>query len=480
MSASSETAIVEAGRQRRPPARTTRTRLLVVAYDRIGTTMAGPGIRAWEMACALASVAEVTVAVEQPVDRTAPPGVTIETFHGDRQLRALVARADVVLVQGLAVRRFPCLKDCPALLIVDLYDPWVFENLELFGDRPHDEAEQLLQSDADVLNELIDQGDFFICASERQRDYWLGMLTSRGRINRAVRDDDEELRSLIDVVPYGCPAAPGAAGASLRGVHPRIPRDSFLVLWSGGVWPWFDPDTVLEAVALAAASEPRIRLYVMGASSEPGRPPSAFARRVAEQVQAHPSLREHVILGEWVPYDDRYAVLHDADVAVIATRGGAETRLAFRSRVLDHLWAGLPTITTPGCVLSELLERQQAGFTTPVSDIEALAALLLRLACDAEALDQASAAAVTLSKSFAWCDNVAPIRDVVTAPERWHALRARRPQPWVVSQGAPRASFAGRGAFIEGLKRTRFYPAMRKVRRSRVGLAIWGRVPGAD
>ena len=26
------------------------------------------------------------------------------------------------------------------------------------------------------------RGDFFVCASERQRDYWLGMLAAEGRI----------------------------------------------------------------------------------------------------------------------------------------------------------------------------------------------------------------------------------------------------------------------------------------------------------
>jgi hypothetical protein len=45
----------------------------------------------------------------------------------------------------------------------------------------------------------------FICASERQRDYWLGMLGGRDRLTQAQYTLDPTLRLLIDVVPFGLP-----------------------------------------------------------------------------------------------------------------------------------------------------------------------------------------------------------------------------------------------------------------------------------
>ncbi|MDQ7029881.1 MAG: hypothetical protein Q9O62_08955 [Ardenticatenia bacterium] len=51
-------------------------------------------------------------------------------------------------------------------------------------------------------------GDFFICASERQRDWWLGLLEASGRINPYTFGEDPSLRRLIDVVPFGLPEGP--------------------------------------------------------------------------------------------------------------------------------------------------------------------------------------------------------------------------------------------------------------------------------
>ena len=46
-------------------------------------------------------------------------------------------------------------------------------------------------------------GDAFVCASERQRDLWLGALLALGRIDPDAYAADPSLRSLIDVVPFG-------------------------------------------------------------------------------------------------------------------------------------------------------------------------------------------------------------------------------------------------------------------------------------
>ena len=43
----------------------------------------------------------------------------------------------------------------------------------------------------------------------------------------------------------------------------------------------------------------------------------------------------------------------------ISTR--SKPRFAFRTRVLDYLWAGLPIATTSGDVFGELIERERLG-----------------------------------------------------------------------------------------------------------------------
>src|SRR6185295_17244970 len=53
---------------------------------------------------------------------------------------------------------------------------------------------------------------------------------------------------------------------------------------------------------------------------------------------------------EWVAYEARGAWLLDADLAVSAHKPSLEAELAFRTRLLDCLWAALPAACTSGDV----------------------------------------------------------------------------------------------------------------------------------
>ena len=51
------------------------------------------------------------------------------------------------------------------------------------------------KNNIDLLKFQLAIGDFFICASEKQRDYWLGMLNAMGRINPFNYDSDDTLKN---------------------------------------------------------------------------------------------------------------------------------------------------------------------------------------------------------------------------------------------------------------------------------------------
>ena len=48
-----------------------------------------------------------------------------------------------------------------------------------------------------------------------------------------------------------------------------------------------------------------------------------------------------------------------------------ETRFAFRTRLLDYIWAGLPIVTTEGDVLADLVSERHLGRVVAVEDVEA-------------------------------------------------------------------------------------------------------------
>ena len=403
------------------------SRVLIVANDPVAEKMSGPAIRAWEIAKALAGTADVTVAV--PVESSLEaPGVSLEVFVDEASLFSLAQAADVVLIQGYTIRKNPSLKRVPAVLVVDLYDPWLFENIELHTDEPRGDA--ALAHDAAVLNELLDEGDFFICASERQRDYWLGMLGGRDRLTQGQYAADPTLRMLIDVVPFGLPDRPARhIKPVLKGVHPAIAQDDLVVLWGGGTWDWFDPLSVIDAFKIVIEQVPNAKLYFLGFQLETSgakvmRVASMAKRRATELGLAGTS----VIFGDWAPYDLREAYLLEADVAVSAVRDLAEARLSFRTRVLDYLWARLPVVSTEGDVLSDLVRDEHIGIVVPPGNAPALAAAMVRLLKSPALRADCAANAAEVARRFTWQGAVGPLRHVIAKPWQWDDARGLRPR----------------------------------------------------
>ncbi|GIV84188.1 MAG: hypothetical protein KatS3mg052_1195 [Candidatus Roseilinea sp.] len=50
---------------------------------------------------------------------------------------------------------------------------------------------------------MLNISALFLAATERQRDWWLGMLAAAGRINPLTYRADPTLRQLVNVLPYG-------------------------------------------------------------------------------------------------------------------------------------------------------------------------------------------------------------------------------------------------------------------------------------
>ena len=124
-------------------------------------------------------------------------------------------------------------------------------NLEALESRY---ADELVPYTTQLLRAQVARGDYFFCASERQRDYWIGMLAGLGRVTSAAYRADPDLRQLIDVVPFGIPGEPPRRTApGVRGVVAGIGDDDPLLIWNGGLWGWFEPELFIRAIDRARA-----------------------------------------------------------------------------------------------------------------------------------------------------------------------------------------------------------------------------------
>jgi glycosyltransferase involved in cell wall biosynthesis len=358
------------------------SRVLVLTFDPLTEAMAGPAIRAWHLARVLAPRFDVTLATtvegSTPIHRSMR---VVSVAHDAPRLAALAEESDVVFAPTSVVRRHPEVASRAVPLVIDMYIPTHLENLER-GGRVEEQYEQAVSHQVAVINDDLARGDFFLCASERQRDFWLGALSRAGRVNPATYDDDPTLRRLIDVVPFGLPSEPPvAAGPVLRRHFPAIGEGDPVVVWGGGVYDWLDPLSLVRAVDRVRHRIPDVRLVFLGMAN-----PNPDIIEMARAIELRSLSNELGLTGvtvffndEWVPYHMWGSYLLDADVAVSMHFDNLETRFSFRTRILDYLWARRPMILTSGDPLGDLVAARGLGITVGPGDVDAISAALVRL-----------------------------------------------------------------------------------------------------
>ena len=389
-----------------------RKRVLVLTHELIGPLMVGPAIRAFELSARLAGIADVTLASPLPVERSHPEFRILSFFDQARLLKEMAQSHDIILVQGLILRRFPFLERLNKYLVVDLYDPFLFESYPRYLEEP-DAA--LFSEHWGIMNHQMLVGDYFLCASERQRDMWLGRFCALGRLSPALYAKDPSFRALIGVVPFGLPETPPSSSeARLKGIRPGIEKNDFLLLWGGGVWDWFDPLTVIRAVAEVAKTHDQVKFFFMGTGRQKTRM-LGEAIRLSEELGV---LEKSVFFNEeWVPYDERQHYLLEADAGVSSHFDAIETRFSFRTRVLDYLWAGLPILTTEGDGMADLVEKKKLGTVLPAQDVAAWRDAILSLV-DRREKEKISARVREANADFVWSEAAKPLLAYCQAPYR--------------------------------------------------------------
>ncbi|MFL5802286.1 MAG: glycosyltransferase [Roseiflexaceae bacterium] len=408
-------------------------RVLILSVDPLYENLAGPGIRAVEMARYLADSCHVVLAAPERAELSIP-NVTCVAFQRDdtEAIEHLAFQVEVVILQGFALKRYPFLKTLHRTLVVDLYDPFHLENLQLHSRYPAAEAYQRVDVDRGALNELLQHGDFFLCASERQRDLWLGALGSLGRLSPEGYARDPSFRELVAVVPFGIdPTPPQHQGQVIKGVVPGIAADDTLLLWGGGVWDWLDPLTVIQAMAIVCERRPDIKLFFLGQRHpNPADVPHMLMYDRAVKLARELGLHNQTVFfnDHWVHYAERGGYFLEADIGVSAHQEHIETRFAFRTRLLDYIWAGLPMVVSGGDELADVVAARGLGQVVAIGDSDGFAQAILALAEQPCARQERAAAFAAAQQAFAWPRVLEPLlqfcRQPRYAPDKQRAVAA--------------------------------------------------------
>ena len=407
-------------------------RLLIIANDVVAKRMAGPGIRCFELGRELAKAGHQVTLVGVGATDLASDSLKIVPRLSHADLDRLARGQDAILLEGIALVRYPSLRSVPVPLIVDLYDPFPLALLEQEAHRPIAQQERESREVRKVLRELLRGGDFFLCASEVQRDLWTGALLEAGRITPRTWAQDSSLRQLIDVVPFGLPGnRPEAETVRRQLPVGNLGPDDVVLLWGGGIYNWFDPLTLIRAVGRAVEEDPRIKLIFMSTDH----PNTSIPERMwmparARQLSDELGLTDvHVYFNhDWVAYSERSQWLLASDCGVSTHFDHAETRYAFRTRMLDYLWCGLPIICTAGDRFAQLVAERELGWVVPAEDVDALAQAVLEMAADPNRRRVISERVSQVAQDMTWERVSAPLRRFLTNP----ALAADQPRhAWI-------------------------------------------------
>ena len=338
--------------------------------------MAGMGIRALELARVLAREFETRLLVPNDPEEARQAAGDLEVAAAQPGGLARAAQgAKAALVSGHAANAW--FHEVPEIPVaVDLYDPFPIENLHYArtlgaGTARHDRA---------TLELALGRGDFFLCASSEQRLFYAGALFIRGRIGPSNFPDDPALGGLLATVPFGVPESP-ASGVRAEGRRAAgVPEAGPLVLF-GGIYDWYDPGLLLSAWPEVRKRVPDARLLFFENPNPDTTPQGVFEAARAAAKAIDPDGRS-IVFSPWLPYASRGDLYAASDLAVSIASEGLETELAYRTRLLDAAWGGVPSVAVAGGALARELAAAGAAIECD-RDARALAASVSGLLLEA-------------------------------------------------------------------------------------------------
>jgi glycosyltransferase involved in cell wall biosynthesis len=409
-------------------------RILILSRTPIGRRMSSPGIRYVNLTRVLrAALPDATVTLASPpvAPEEALPDLDVVTYRA-RDLLPLVRRHDVVISMSFPlplVLASPFLRR--TLLVLDFFSQFYVEWMETGRDLYRGLHRRLwTRASQAYANLQLRVADYVLCANERQRDGYVGVLGSLGRLTPRVYDEDPTLRRLIDVAPHGVRPEPPPQRRRLRpDAVPGIEPDDKLVLWLGGVLYWYDPVTLIRAVSRLRQEHPEVKLLFRG-SVYPGGSILGLGLRYREAVieaRRQGQIGTGVFFEEqWLPQEEVVEYLAAADAGVATYFTNAETRYAHRTRFLDYIWAGTPIVCTEGDILAEEVAAKGWGIAVPERDEDALVAALTRVLYD-EAFIRRCRTNLTKARSeLTWEAAFAPLVSYLESPRRLGEGRSAR------------------------------------------------------
>jgi GT2 family glycosyltransferase/glycosyltransferase involved in cell wall biosynthesis len=356
-----------------------------------GLPTTGAGLRAWGLGQGLRSHG-LSVSFSMPKAALGSyPDVPLditELAWDERNLAELVTNSGATVVVACGWPLLEQLAECPRPVVLDFHGPHLIERT----------IQEHLDIETNIRTKLccINRADFFTCAGDRQRSYFIPWLLMAG-------------------IPYGeemIAQVPVCLDPTLPTKVP--PSDDEPVFVYGGVFlPWQDPRLALTILVEELERAGKGRLELFG-----GRHPfiPLDTRRFETLVKRLDS-SVRVVSHGMVDHDELLRAYTRATVAMDVMVRNQERELAFTTRTVEYLWCGLPVIYNDYADLAPLIRDYDAGWTVnPESADEIRAAVRAVLAHPEEVRKKSLNATRLVSEHLTWEKAVEPLVEFCTAP----------------------------------------------------------------
>jgi glycosyltransferase involved in cell wall biosynthesis len=321
---------------------------------------------------------------------------------------------DVVVFCHWPSVQIPTKLDVPTVL--DFHGPHLLER----------EMQGYSQRGANIKEKIaaVRKADFFTCAGERQRHYFLSWLLAAG----------------IEVSSDVIASIPVSLSPELPDRQPHGSEPTFVY---GGVFlPWQDPFNALDVTLDTLAARGRGTLRFFG-----GRHP-AYADQIGNlerfdaleiRLRNHPRVRVEGM----VQHAELIEAYRHADVALDVMGRNPEREMAFTTRTVEYLWCGLPVIYQDYAELSDYIREYDAGWLVNPDDAAGIRRVVEQVLDEpAEIVRRRQNAQQLVRERLTWNRTIEPLDAFCHSP--WQ--REPLPPPLVAGQQVHDRTVRGTGA----------------------------------
>jgi len=396
-------------------------KIAIFGTEPVTGKIGGLGIRQLEIARVLSRKYNLTLYTPFSVGTHHEPFPIKRILYSDaKKVQSAVKKSDVIV--SCQPRRNITLmaKKLNRPIAVDLFPITYFEEMErmkLVND-PTIHQDIHFASIIEHLSEQLLDADFFFCASERERNFYLGLLTTLGKVTPQIYNKEKHLKKLIDIVPFGLPKRKPKTGKNLiKGKIKGVKKSDFLIVWGGSLWNWYDCLTPIKAMAKLLTGTPKAKLvFVCSTHPATGKPPEEYQRAVRLSKRNGTYNKNVFFYSDWIEHNQRDYYLTEADAGITTFHDHLENYFSFRIRLMDYIWAELPLIANRGNKLAEMLDERGGGVTFDFGNANELAKTIKEMVADKVGVKRMRKNLSTIKKEYHWGKVLKPLIKFIENP----------------------------------------------------------------